>query len=538
MSFEVRLRDTMSSPDPVWRIIDTGVLPAYKNVAFDDVLLEEEEDHQFRTTLRFLRYSPSAVLVGSNQSMEREVRLDFCRDHGIEVSRRLTGGGAIYFDETQIGWEVFGNRKDPLFPYSTTALYRKISNCVVLGLNRIGVNAHFRPRNDIEVEGRKISGTGGTEAGGRFLFQGTLLVDFDIETMMKALRIPIEKLKRREIESAKERVTCLRDVLGYVPTYETLKETIIEGFREGLDIELREGSLSEREMARFNQRLPKFSSDAWNDRSPAIKPEKDVLNSSLKAEGGLLYAAVIVNPAATWIEDIIITGDFFSHPMGIIQDLNSVLREQDLDLDTVEAKIRQFYVDNDFTLLGVEEEDIITLVLDALKKASYQEFGFSLDEANKIYEINNGTSILNSGTEKLKVLVPYCAKDVECGQRYKKDCEICGDCDASSLYQFADEHDLSAETICSFEDLMGTLARTKAEGFTSFIGSCCEEFYCRHHREMGAHGLPGLLLDIDSETCYELDKAREAYQGIFESQTNLQVDLLEKILRKIVPEGS
>ena len=85
---------------------------------------------------------------------------------------------------------------------------------------------------------------------------------------------------------------------------------------------------------------------------------------------------------------------------------------------------------------------------------------------------------------------------------------------------------------------MATLKRIKNEGFEGFIGYCCEEFYCRHQHEMEAFGLPGILLDIDSETCYELDKAKEAYQGRFESQTRLRVDLIEKVLQTILTEGS
>jgi lipoate-protein ligase A len=63
-----------------------------------------------------------------------------------------------------------------------------------------------------------------------------------------------------------------------------------------------------------------------------------------------------------------------------------------------------------------------------------------------------------------------------------------------------------------------------------FIGSCCEEFYVRHKREMESFGLPGVLIDIDSRTCYELGKALKAYQGEFENQTYLRLTLIEKVI--------
>ena len=85
---------------------------------------------------------------------------------------------------------------------------------MVTALRILGVESGFRPRNDIEVNGRKISGTGGTESDGAFLFQGTMLIDFDVDTMLKSLRIPIEKLKAKEIDSIRERVTCLNWEIG------------------------------------------------------------------------------------------------------------------------------------------------------------------------------------------------------------------------------------------------------------------------------------------------------------------------------------
>ena len=85
------------------------------------------------------------------------------------------------------------------------------------GLRHLGVRAHFRPRNDIEIQGRKISGTGGTELSGAILFQGTVLVDFDVDEMLRALRIPTEKLQDKEIESVKERVTCFEMGIGPIP---------------------------------------------------------------------------------------------------------------------------------------------------------------------------------------------------------------------------------------------------------------------------------------------------------------------------------
>jgi len=186
-----------------WRLLDTGILSAAENMALDEVTLEAKSKAFIPNTLRFLQFYPPTVLVGYHQSVEQEVRIDFCREHSIDINRRITGGGAIFFDSSQLGWGISASKKD----FGTTnlaRLFREICNAVILGLKRFGIEAKYRPKNDIEVAGRKISGTGGTEERGAFLFQGTLLVDFDVDTMLKSLRIPIEKLIDKGIGSARE----------------------------------------------------------------------------------------------------------------------------------------------------------------------------------------------------------------------------------------------------------------------------------------------------------------------------------------------
>jgi lipoate-protein ligase A len=89
-------------------------------------------------------------------------------------------------------------------------------------------------------------------------------------------------------------------------------------------------------------------------------------------------------------------------------------------------------------------------------------------------------------------------------------------------------------SIVSFEDLWGELMRMKATGVSAYIGCCCQPFFSKHVDEFKRSGLPGILLDIDNTTCYELDQAKQAYAGQFESQTNLDLELLETVLQTIV----
>ena len=187
----------------MWRVIDTGLRTAAQNIALNRALLEARQAEEIPSTLRFLRFAPSALL-GYHQSAEQEFNLDYCRANQIAVQRRITGGGAIFSDETQLGWELYLHRRD-VGASDMQAIARRICHAAATAISALGVDARYRPRHDIEVDGRKISGTGGAFDGDALLYQGTLLIDLDVEKMLRVLRIPAEKLSDKAIASARDR---------------------------------------------------------------------------------------------------------------------------------------------------------------------------------------------------------------------------------------------------------------------------------------------------------------------------------------------
>ena len=148
----------MNRFDTQWRVLDTGLHSAAENIAMSRAILEAHQQGLVPHTLRFLQFTPSALL-GYHQSVEQELDADYCLTHGIEIQRRITGGGAVYFDSTQIGWELYLDKT--FFGTAKMAkITRRICEAAAQGLHDLGVDAWFRPRNDIEVNGRKISETG------------------------------------------------------------------------------------------------------------------------------------------------------------------------------------------------------------------------------------------------------------------------------------------------------------------------------------------------------------------------------------------
>lgn len=510
-----------------WRLLDTGARSASENMALDEVLLELKAQGKIPHTLRFLQFSKPSVLVGHHQSVEEEVRLDYCEAKGIEINRRLTGGGALYWGKAELGWEIYISKKDHRLPSRIEDLYRKMGEASANGLRRLGIKAHFRPRNDVEVGGRKISGTGGTELSGAILFQGTILVDFDVDEMLRALRIPTEKLQDKEIQSVKERVTCLKWELGRTPSLSNIKEALTKGFQESFGIQFNPEPLSPEEECLLKERLPHFSSPAHIFKVREAFPRRKTLASILKAPGGLIRVSIALDTKTQVINQILITGDFFAYPKRAIFDLESLLKNSKATPSNVERIIRNFFSTDRPQLLGVREDHLIQALKEALQKADLLPFGFEESDTYHLFPV------LKPFKEVKKpevLLLPYCAKKLDCSYRYQRGCDECGHCSIGDAVAIARSFGMDSITIQSYEDLEATLRHLKRSGVTGFIGSCCEPFYGKHRPDFERIGLPGILVDVERNTCYDLNQEKEAHLGTFENQTHLNLSLLQRVL--------
>jgi lipoate---protein ligase len=518
-----------------WRLLDPGPMTAAENMALDEVLLTARSQGLVPNTIRFLQFKPHAALVGYHQSVEQEIRVDYCREHDIDINRRLTGGGGLYWDENQLGWEVCAQQKDdPRFERRAVELYQSLCDCTIDGLRRLGVQANFRPQNDIEVNGRKISGTGGTSLDGAFLFQGSLLVDFDVDTMLRALLIPTEKLKDKEMDSVRDRVTCLAWELGQSPELPDIKAALIGGFSAKLDIELEPGLLTPDEERMLAERLPHFLTDEWIHGTRRPLKDRRELRALYKSPGGLIRASLVIEDQTGRIREAFITGDFFAYPRRAILDLEAALKGVPAQPDAVTEVVERIFASPDLQIPGVTAWDMAHTLHEALEKTTYTEFDIRRDEANAIYTV---VKTLSEITECQVLLLPYCAKEPSCDYRYQEGCNQCGICCIGDGFALGERLGYRIVSIQTFEHLEETLIRIKGEGVTAFVGSCCEPFYAKHRDDFERIGLPGILVDVDNSTCYDLGREHDAYVGKFENQTYLKMDLLERVARRVSPNG-
>ena len=338
-----------------FRVIDSGIRDGRRQIAFDQAMIEARKQGRIPDTIRFLRFPPTA-LIGRHQALAREVHLDYCRANRIGVVRRITGGGAIYFDEGQLGWELVFDRA-ALGIGSLAELTRVICEAAAAGLSKLGVAAKYRPRNDIEVDGRKISGTGGFFDGDTLFYQGTVLVDMDPQHMLAALNVPTAKLAKRSLDSAAQRVVTLKELLGAAPPIARIQAALVEGFAEKLGIAPAPGTISDYEetlAARYYDE--EIGTDEFVAEIDDPGAGAGVRSGAHTGAGGTITAYVRLEGAALdRIREVLVTGDFFVTPPRTILDLEAALRG--VHKAEVGAAIERFFANAKVGLLSVAPAD-------------------------------------------------------------------------------------------------------------------------------------------------------------------------------------
>ncbi len=235
---------------------------AFMSMAIDEVLLKLNAEGKSPNTIRFWRWLPSTVSIGCFQSVEREVDLEVAKRYGVDVVRRITGGGAVFHDHGgELTYSVVCKQGD--VPDDIIESYRLICGGLVQGFDQLGLRAEFNPVNDVLGNGKKISGSAQTRRWGSVLQHGTMLISPDVRRMFELLKVSPEKISDKFIASVFERVTTIERELERKPSFEEVREAMIKGFGKSLDIELVENKLTNREVKLAQDLRPKYASEEW-----------------------------------------------------------------------------------------------------------------------------------------------------------------------------------------------------------------------------------------------------------------------------------
>ena len=273
--------------------LETGSLDPCYNLAFEEYVLE----HKNRGEWLILWQNANTVVIGLNQTAEEEINREYVEAHGVTVVRRKTGGGAVYHDLGNLNYSFISDSG----PCETLSI-KRFTDPICRALRAMGLEAECSGRNDIMVDGKKISGVAQRVQHGRILHHGTLLFDSDPDAISGALNADPEKFASKSTKSVRARVGNIRDFLR--------EDCTIEEFRSALLRELcADGmvrcALSEDELESVRLLAQKYRSWDWTyGRSPSYG-----YKNKKRFPGGTLKVTADIRNGI--LEDICFSGDFY-----------------------------------------------------------------------------------------------------------------------------------------------------------------------------------------------------------------------------------
>lgn len=255
-----------------WRVIGLEENDAPMNMALDEAALESISARDVLPTIRFYRWQPSAVSIGYFQSLADEVAIDKCKEAGVDVVRRRTGGGAVYHDYNgEITYSVIA--PETMFPKGIIDSYHEICGWIIDSLGMLGVQADFKPINDIvmaegtvgpsgeAVGGKKISGNAQTRRKGILLQHGTILYTVDVRKMFSLLKVGQEKIADKLIAAVEDRVTSLKALKPDL-TMDDVYKAMLKGFTAGKNFNVGEWTVAELTRAQ-ELFVDRYNSERW-----------------------------------------------------------------------------------------------------------------------------------------------------------------------------------------------------------------------------------------------------------------------------------
>ena len=281
----------------------------YWNLALEEYAFERLDSSQ---PVFLLWQNDNTIVVGVHQNTAQEINAAYVKEHGVRVVRRLTGGGAVYHDLGNLNYTIIADKDE-----HEAFCFNVFVSPLIRALRTFGVNASFSGRNDLLIDGKKISGSAQMVRRGRILHHGCIMLDSDLEAVSEALCVREAKYDSRGIPSVRSRVTTVNR--------EAPSPISINDFRAELTAAVREGEPTFEEytptleaLAEIEKlRNDKYATWEWNyGESPDYNVEKE-----RRFAGGLVTAQMFVSGGR--IQTVRFFGDFFGE--GDLRELEASL---------------------------------------------------------------------------------------------------------------------------------------------------------------------------------------------------------------------
>ncbi|WML38729.1 lipoate--protein ligase [Neobacillus sp. OS1-2] len=325
-------------------IDNKGITDPRINLAIEEYALKNLDINE--SYLLFYINEPS-IIIGKNQNTIEEINTEYVEGNGIHVVRRLSGGGAVYHDLGNLNFSFITKDDGESFHN-----FRKFTEPVVEALKKLGVNAELSGRNDLEVEGRKISGNAQFSTRGRMFSHGTLLFHSEMDHVVAALKVKKDKIESKGIKSVRSRVANISEFLAEQIDIKEFRSLILTSIFEGQE-QIPEYVLTEEDWEKIHQlSKERYQNWDWNyGRSPKFN-----LQHSHRFPVGSIDVRLEVNKGI--LENCKIYGDFFG--VGEVSDIENRLKGIRYEKTEIEKALLE--VDTIHYFGNISKEEFINLI--------------------------------------------------------------------------------------------------------------------------------------------------------------------------------
>jgi lipoate-protein ligase A len=344
-----------------WRLFQNlhRPLSTAEGLATDDTLPRAVSEHGSPPILHLYTFVPSAI-VGKYQDIRAALRLERCLQRGVEYNRRSTGGGTVIMGPEVVALGLGINMDYPGLKAGVGGIFESLSQVIIRALDRLTIRAAFRPKNDLEVNGRKIAGlSAANEEGNSILFHTSLLVNFDMAVMADIMNTPLIKIQDKGYSCFSQRMTTVRAETQRPIEVREVMTAILKGFEEVFTIGFEPDQPDSWEQATIHRFIrERYTREDWIFSHKHPRARMGV--GRLKTRGGLLE--VYLSLSGPSIEHVTITGDFFSTSEDVSR-LENVLKWTSARKEAIENNLSSVWRPD--MIYGLDVETLTTAILAA-----------------------------------------------------------------------------------------------------------------------------------------------------------------------------
>jgi lipoate---protein ligase len=323
-----------------------GINDPQINLAIEEYILRYLDINE--SYLLFYVNGPS-IIIGRNQNTIEEINTEYVEENHVKVVRRMSGGGAVYHDLGNLNYSFITKDEGN----SLQDNFKKFTEPVINALRKLGANADLMGRNDIEIDGRKVSGTAQYSTGGRMYTHGTLMLNSNLDNVAKALKPKKEKIESKGVKSVRARVGNISEFIKGAMDVSEFRQFILKSVFEEEGGEIKEYVLTDEDWEKINEiSKNKYQTWEWNyGKSP-----KSNIQNSQRFPSGTIYIRLDVDKGV--IQNVKIYGDFFG--WGDIADIEAKLQGVRYEKAALDAALKEVDVKHYFG--NIEKEDFLNMI--------------------------------------------------------------------------------------------------------------------------------------------------------------------------------